>query len=202
MNTDSVAYQYATALAELEGVDGTKVEKDLLLISQVFLDNEKLRIYYESPRVDASGKTKAIKAAFGKHLGEEAVLNLMFLLIDKGREEVILGICDAFVEIMDRKLNRVRPRVILSHKYDKAGVDEIVKLVEDVVDQNRAQFGLGDIQGKIEFFVTTEVDSDILGGLALRIGDYYWDATVSRYLRDWRLRVSARHINKEQLVVS
>ena len=199
MNTDSVAYQYAAALAGLDGVDGTKIESDLLTVRQVLHENEELRIYYESPRVGSAEKAKAIQAAFGKHLGE-TTMNLLSLLIDKGREGVILGVCDAFVEIMDRKLNRVRPKVIVSHEFDSAGVKEIVQLVEQVVDQNRAQFGLGDIQDKIDFFVTTEVDPDILGGIALRIGDYYWDATVSRYLRDWRSRVFARHIDKEQLV--
>ena len=201
MNTDSVAYQYATALAGLDGVDGTQVENDLLVVRQVFLDNKELRIYYESPRVGSTEKRKAIQNAFGKHIGE-STLNLLFLLIDKGREEAILGICDAFVEIMDHKLNRVRPRVIVSREFDKAGIEEIVNLVEQVIDKNRAQFGLGAIQGKIEFFVTTEVDTEILGGISLRIGDYNWDATVSRYLHDWRSRIFARHIEKEQLVAS
>ena len=201
MNTDSVAYQYATALAGLDGVDGTKIENSLLQVRQVFLENADLRLYFESPRIGVSHKKKAIKSAFGK-IVEETVTNLLSLLIDKGREEALVGICDAFVEIMDRKLNRVRPRVILSHEYDKKGNDEIVALVEQVVDKNRDQFGLGDVKGKIDFFVTTEVDADILGGIALRIGDYYWDATVSRYLRDWRQRIFARHIDKEQLVAS
>ncbi len=199
MNTDSVAYQYAEALAEIGEKDLLKMEAGLISVRDVLSAEPGLMSYFESPRVPADLKKSQLKKAFGGKV-DENIANFLNVLVEKRREPFLLDICDAFIELVDIKFNRVRPIVYVSREFESSDLKKINELVEKVILNNKSGFGLNEKADKFEFIITNEVRPEILGGIALRVGDSYWDASVSRYLKDWRIRIGSQQINEQALI--
>lgn len=200
MNTDSIAYQYAEALAEIGGKDLLKMETELLAIRDVASSDTALSVYFESPRVNSDVKKEQFKKAFGGKVSD-TMLNFLFILVEKRRESQLLPICDAFVELVDIQFNRVRPTVYVSRDFDDADIKKINELVESVILSNKSAFGLNEQIDKFEFIISNEVNPELIGGIALRVGDSYWDASVSRFLKDWKTHIGSKQINEHALML-
>lgn len=126
-------------------------------------------------------------------------MNFLFLLVDKNRENSISEISKAFSRIVDEKYDRVRLRVAVSRKYSDADLKKIYTMVEELVSAKRESFGISG-KAKLEFLPETEVKPEMLGGIYLRIGDYMWDSSINRYLRDWKVKVLSGTIDKDAVI--
>jgi len=198
MNTESVAYVYALALSQADGADLKKIEEDMTIVASVFKDDEVIK-YFESPRVTSAAKKEQLKKSFGGKISE-LVLNFLFLLVDKQRDHQVLEIYAALTEIADRQFNRVRPKIYLSRNYPESEVSKIVEMVNNLISSSRTSFGLKEGNSQLEFIPEIQVDPEMLGGINLRVGDYLWDSSVSRYLKDWKNSVLSGVIDKDKII--
>jgi len=200
MNTDSVAYTYAMALSQLDGVDLKKIEAELSIVEEIFQSKE-IKGYFESPAIPLSGKKERLKNAIGSKVSIE-VLNFLFLILDKHRETYISEICAALTEIADKQFNRVRPHVILSRQYPEDELKKIMTSIEALISARRKDFGINDDQAKLEFIPKVQVQPDMLGGIYMRVGDYMWDSSISRFLKDWKHKVLSGTIEQDAVITA
>ncbi|MDH4199418.1 MAG: ATP synthase F1 subunit delta [Spirochaetia bacterium] len=185
------------ALSSVDGVDLKKTEEELLLVSGV-LKNEDIKKYFLYPKISQAEKKEKLKNAFAA-LVSKTVMNFLYLLIDKNRENHIQQISHAFTQIVDQEYDRVRPHVSLSRNYPEAELQKILTMVEGLVSAKRDAFGISS-PAKLEFLPETEVKPEMLGGIYLRLGDYMWDSSISRFLRDWKVKVLSGTIEKDAVI--
>jgi F-type H+-transporting ATPase subunit delta len=198
MNTESVAYVYALALSQADGADLKKIEEEMAIVAKVFQDDD-VKKYFESPRVSSALKKEQLKKTFDGKISDLA-LNFLFLLVDKRRDHQILEIYAALTEIGDKQFNRVRPKISVSRNYPEGEVTKIVDMVKDLITTRRSSFGLKEDNAKLEFIPEIQVKPELVGGIYLRVGDYMWDSSVSRYLKDWKHNVLSGAIENENII--
>jgi F-type H+-transporting ATPase subunit delta len=186
------------ALSQIDGVDLGKIETELSLVSDVF-QNTEIALYFESPAITIVAKKEKLKTVFGKLISIE-VLNFLFLVLDKRRETYILEICAALTEIADKQFNRVRPFVILSRKYPEGELAKIMSAIEALISARRKDFGIENENAKLEFIPMVRVQPDLLGGIYMRVGDYLWDSSISRFLKDWKNRVLSGTVDQNAAI--
>ena len=159
-----VATTYAEALyqaaADKNAVGQVAADLDAL-VEALGVDSDVARVL-NSPKVDSRAK----KAALGA-LADNAnplTINLLQLLVDRGRLEELPSLASAFAD-----------RVEVAEGRLAVEVTSAIPLVDDlrakVVDRIREQTGKTPE-------ITERVDPDIIGGLVLRIGGVVTDASV------------------------
>jgi len=200
MNTNSVAYTYAMALTQVDGVDLKKIEPEMNLVSQAFQDPA-VELYFESPTISLAAKKEKLKKVFEKTVSKE-VLNFLFLVFDKKRQTSILEICAALTEIADKQFNRVRPFVILSRNYPENELGKIMSAIEALISARRKDFGIENQTAKLEFIPRVQVQPDLLGGIYMRVGDYLWDSSISRFLKDWKNKVLSGTVDQDAAITA
>ena len=173
MRVNLLAKRYARSLFDLslETKIEEKVAADMRLVGSVLAENRELRRVIANPVLNGSKKIKILNRLFGEKLNE---LSLRFfnLIIRKGREVYLEGICLAFEDIYKDFKNVVGAELITATKSD----DKIKKLVV----------------GKLKAITDKDIElkeivnEDIIGGFVVRLEDYQYDASVATQLR--RLR--------------
>ncbi len=116
----------------------------------------------ENPAVHFADKTRLVSA----HLEgvNPLALNLTYMLVIKGRLNMIGDIADEYQRLVDNYQGIERAEVITAISL---GDEDILKLAEN----------LGDIVGK-KVIVKAEVNPDLLGGIVARIGGKLLDGSI------------------------
>ena len=195
MAKESASYIYAEALSSIAGINLEKTEAELLLFNNLLKSNRDLELFFESPKVPAIVKKEKIKKGVVNKFSNE-VLNLLYILIDKRRTKEFSAIVEAFVKINDSKFNRVRPKIVIGKELSKDGLADIEKEIESLLVSKGKKFGAV-INKETTFIPETLVNSDLLGGFTLRVGDYQWDASVSNYIKTWKKNVLSAQIDEK-----
>lgn len=173
MSASAVARNYAGALFELAGRDGSESAYGALIeeIGSLYADSLEFRRFLDAPGVALREKKDAIQRAFAGRAPSLFVRFLMVLL-DRRRQRVLPSIAEAYRDMLDEKAGRVRATVTLPFEADDEARDEIVSALE----------------GRFDKTVVPEfhVDPNILGGVIIRVGDELMDASVRRSLEQLR----------------
>lgn len=171
-----VAATYAEALYQAAAHKDAvgQVANDLSALAQVLGGDSDVARALHNPKVD--GRTK--KAALAG-LGESAnplTINLLQVLVDRGRLEELPALASAFAD-----------RVAVAEGRLAVEVTSAIPLVDDlrakVVDRIREQTGKTPE-------ITERVDPEIIGGLVLRVGGVVTDASVRGRLDGLRRTLS------------
>lgn len=165
MTSSMIARRYALALfqiakeRQLLGV----VEEELRVVKEVIQYNPDLKAVLKSTKLSKEKKKEILKAAFASV--SEYVLNTLLLLIDRHRDDQIVNVVNEFIELAN----------------DEMGVAEAeVHSIRPLTDAEReaisATFAakVGKKSLKLENFV----DSNLLGGVKLRIGNRIYDGSL------------------------
>ncbi len=172
MRTETIARNYAEALFEVAARSG-KAERYADLIDAVAAAVEtipKVKALLMSPRVPKSEKSKVLGAAL-KETPREFVLWLQ-AVIKRGRQGILSEIALEYRALVDYQLNRVRASVTLAREPDEK--------LKRVIEENLArQLDKQVIAGYL-------VDSEILGGAIIRVGDRVLDGSVRRRITKLR----------------
>lgn len=172
----SVAATYAEALFQAAADKGSvaAVASDLDALRVALApDGEIARVLY-NPQVDSRAK-KAAVAGLGQS-ADALTVNLLQVLVDRGRLEELGAITDAFAA-----------RVAAEGGEISVEVTTAVPLPDDL----RAQVvqRIADQTGKTPV-ITERVDPEIIGGLILRVGGVMTDASVRGRLTGLRQSIT------------
>ncbi|OAA43760.1 ATP synthase subunit 5 [Metarhizium rileyi] len=157
-----------TAAAKTSTLDPTA--KALSTLSALVEKDVKLTAILAAPTLNAEDKS-AIVAELAKQAGAggETVKNFLSTLAENNRLGLLKGVCDKFSAIMSAARGEVELKVTSAQPLDSKTLARLETAV------SKSQY-VG--QGK-KLKVTNEVNSDIIGGLVVEVGDRTIDLSVS-----------------------
>jgi F-type H+-transporting ATPase subunit delta len=160
-----VAKRYAKALFQLAQQKGlvTETESQLQLIVNVVESNPNVRAFLTAPNITLETKKQTLIQAFGAE-GSPIVLNLVSLLIERGREAELSAVLAAYLKVAGEVLGRADAHVISSQALTDG-------------EQSKLAEKFGTLLGKT-VRVTNSVNPELLGGLTVRIGDTLYDGSL------------------------
>ena len=171
------ARRYAEAAFEIGRSDRTldAWERDLEELGSALRHSE-LRQLMEHPAVAFGDKERVLRRVVGDGVGAQA-LNLVLLMIRRGRPGAIDRMIAHFAELLRRErgiaLAEVRTALPLEDEQRSAVAERLAQLTGQQVQMNEM------------------VDKSLIGGIAVRIGDTLYDASVRNRLERLRARLTA-----------
>lgn len=173
----AVADRYVGALMSLAEKAGglDKVGEELDLISSTIAEHEGLRLALESPTVASARKHAVLRGIFEGKISD-TLLNFLFVLVDKKREEYVSTIQEVFQE----RLREERGEVACHVKSAKPLTSSLRKDLEK---------SLKAFSGK-KVQLTEDVEPELLAGMVITIGDRVIDTSFRNQLREVEERLS------------
>lgn len=198
MEHTEVAERYARALIRDAGESADEIVENLSAVVSVLRDNEKLKVFFESPRVDRRIKHNVLKEALQNRVIDR-VMNLVLLLIDKKREQILEPVSEFLSALNQRRKGVVPATITLARdlKSDSAEYKAIEEKVTESIKNHKDAFGLPEDRDPV-IQIKARSNPDIVGGIIIRIDDYLWDASVKRYLSNWQRKVRSHKMTNEQ----
>jgi len=169
MRQTTIARNYAEALLEL-----SKRAEDLRGwgsiiqgIADAIRRDETLRLFLETPRISAAAKNDVLRKALVDRAPSKFV-RFIESVVSHRRQMLLPEIAQEYQDLVDRVENRMHANVTVAFEAD----DKTQKLIAD---------RLSKVFNKTVVPHLT-VDSRILGGLVVRVGDTVMDGSVRRRL--------------------
>jgi F-type H+-transporting ATPase subunit delta len=164
----TIARNYAEALFQLGEESGRTAEYVELLdaVAHAIETTPRIEAVLMSPRITKAEKSRILAQAL-PDAPREFVLFLQSV-VKRGRQRLFGPMASEFLALLDIKLDRVRAKVTIAREADE---NLRKKIAQDLTKAIGKQV-LPDF----------EVDSDILGGVIVRVGDRVYDGSVRRRL--------------------
>ncbi|MDR6225515.1 F0F1 ATP synthase subunit delta [Desmospora profundinema] len=180
MSISSVANRYAKALFEAASENGEleTVEREVTAVADVFQGNADLLKWLEHPKVTVEEK----KNLFDKLFPDVSAFtrNLLHLLVDRGRELEVTGIATAYKHLAMAERGVVEAEVVSAAPLTEADQKALVSAFEKRIGKT--------------IHIQNNVDSDILGGVIVKIGDRLYDGSLKTKLERFRKNVAVSRL--------
>jgi F-type H+-transporting ATPase subunit delta len=173
-----IARRYAQALLG-EAMDRGSVDAadaDMAMIRRSLADSDELRRFFTSPIISRDKKASIVRALFGGRVSD-LTLRFMLMMVDKQREHIFSEVSDAYARIRDEQL----------------GIENVsARIARPMPDDEERE-----LRESIERFVgkrvrlSTTLDSSLVGGVIVRVGDTLYDGSISNQLRSLRERLES-----------
>ncbi|MBM4053690.1 MAG: ATP synthase F1 subunit delta [Planctomycetes bacterium] len=172
----SVAVTFVNALLEAAVNKGLldQTENDLRLVSDTIEKHDDFKKMLLHPSITRKQKKDTIKIVFGESVSG-LMVNFLYLLVDRRREQILELIPDVYRQVVDEKKGVIRAKV-------QTTIPIVGERLENLKD------GLKKLTGKI---VEVEVieNPQILGGLVVEIGNKMIDGSVANRLKNLRSKL-------------
>ncbi len=173
----TIARPYAVAAYKL-GRDQNALAKwsEMLGFASAVASDAQMQAYIQDPKVVSSELQATFLKVCGDKLNEQGQ-NLIKVLVEYGRMSILPAITEAFEELKAQDEGTLDAQIIAASKPSAAETKDLVKRLE-------AKFGK-----KIEANVS--VDSELIGGIKVIVGDTVIDASVKGQLQNLAYTLSA-----------
>jgi ATP synthase, F1 delta subunit len=159
------AHVYAQALFRLAAEKGLSdaIEQDLRLVRQVLGSDDRLLPFFESPRIPTARKKEIIRRVFAGI--NPYVVNTLLVLLDRRRLGEAIAMIDEYIRISNEKKG--------------IGV-AIVETVRPLTEEEKAGFSsvFAKKVGKRSLEIENVINSDLLGGVKVRIENRIYDGSL------------------------
>jgi F-type H+-transporting ATPase subunit delta len=177
-----VASRYAKSLLDLAVEKGQldAVYADMLQVQSLCKECKELTLFLKSPIINSEKKVSTLKMVFD---GKLNIMTSSFisLITVKHRESIIPQIASSFVELYKNHKNILTAIVTSANGLDAATKQKVLELVKT------------QLNGEVE--LEEKIDSDIIGGFILKIGDKQIDKSVSRQLANLKKELTNKALN-------
>ena len=172
MRPNILVHRYAKAFMEL-AIQSDLVDQsldDLRLVKNTFNNNKELQLLIQQPFVSKERKISIISKIFEDKV-EKITLDLLRLIIEKNRDDIIDYIYDAYYELYLEYKKIAVVTVTTAVGLDEATTQRIVNIVKHkIVDKDTIE-------------INNIVDKEIVGGFIVRYKDFEYDASVINTLK-------------------
>ncbi|MDS9472272.1 F0F1 ATP synthase subunit delta [Sporosarcina pasteurii] len=166
MSKSIVANRYALALFNTAQEKGKvdKIQQELLEIKEVFQTNQELEELLHNPRLSIAEKKELLAQLFKK--ANQYVQNTLFLLLEKKRIDDIINFVDEFIKIANDAAGVADAKVYSTRELTKKEVQAISSTFAAKI-------------GKQSLRIENIIDSSLIGGIRLQIGNRIYDSSLS-----------------------
>jgi F-type H+-transporting ATPase subunit delta len=173
---EEIAAVYARSLFEVakEQDKLDTIREQLGAFADALDETRELQVFFFSPYFSTAEKQDGLDRAVSD--AEPILVNFLKLLIENHRTPVIFRVRRGFDELWLHENKRLPVQITSAIELDKATVSQIGARIAEQTGQ------------KID--ITSTVDSDILGGLVVRVGNSILDASVRNRLEQLRKQVA------------
>ncbi len=178
------ALAYASAMLEVGSAQGEAAAygEQLNAVAGAIAKDPQLRVFIESPKIGRETKKTTLSSALAGKVAEP-VLNLLKLLIDRGRQFLVQDIADTYVELEDIAAGRVKATITSAVEIPADQWDALVATIHSKT-------------GK-EVVATEVVDAGLLAGLTIQVGDLVVDGSIRNHLQRVRHEVLQTRFGKD-----
>lgn len=176
--TRAAAAVYAESLIELatERKQAEQIGEELADLRRLWDGDPTFQAMMSSVAIDVDARRESLRRIFtGKVSG--LTLNLLLVLNDKRRSQILPAVCDAYrwklADLLGRQAVYITTAVALDDARRKR-----------VMDAARKRLGR-------EPILFERVDPDLLGGVMVQAGDRLYDTSLRRQLRNLRIALFA-----------
>lgn len=171
MLSPKLASRYAKSLMDLSKSLGKESEviKDMQQLKETIVSSKDLQLLLKSPIVNSDKKNSVLTEVFKGKLSDVSS-KFIQLLVNKGREENLSEIVDAFIQQYNTNHHIVNATLTTAVDVDAKTIDKVKALI------------LEDTTVK-EVRLTTKVNPTIVGGFILQYDDKKLDNSVVRKLQ-------------------
>jgi F-type H+-transporting ATPase subunit delta len=180
----TVARPFAGALFELADSEGRLEEygEALEAVARLLEEEPSIRGFLETPRVGAPEKKKVLREALEGNV-PEAVMNFLFLVVDRRRQRFLLPMAAEYRSLLDERMGRANVEVTLARDLDEEGIDELGRRLSTIL-------------GK-EAVPHVQVKPELMGGIIFKSDDVVYDGSVRRRLDRMKKRLMAADISTD-----
>ena len=164
-----VSRRYAKAIFELTRGNGIqeRVFNELRSLKQVYNNDLTVSEFLGSPMISPTSKLAVLQGALSGKITNE-VLNLLKLLAEKNRLEVLPEIVDAYEEIADSVHGVTRGKVVSAAPLSTEERSKIEETVTRVT--------------KKKVILNFEEDKNLMGGMVAQVGGWTFDDSLKAHL--------------------
>ncbi|MBP3888861.1 MAG: ATP synthase F1 subunit delta [Cellulosilyticum sp.] len=172
-----VVKRYATALFDLAASEGAmaKYEEEVKVIVKALHDEPDFMAVLQDHKVTRENKINIVENVFTDKVSSP-IVGLLVLLVNKGRQSEILNVLEAFLDMVKAESGII-----------KAVVTSAIPLKEEQLKALQEKLETS-TKSKIE--LETIVDSSIIAGLIVRVGDKVVDASYKGELQTLKKQLS------------
>lgn len=170
MKTGVAAQRYAKAVFFLgvEMGEFERVGQEIgAVVSAIDADASLMDILL-NPQHDADVKRGIVAGISEKKGFSSSTKNFLLLLIDKGRLSLLPEMLRYYQRLSDEKAGRMKAAVVTASQVSESVIAEIKASLEKKT-------------GK-QVSLTSEVDSSLIGGIVIKVGDIIYDGSLSTQL--------------------
>lgn len=169
MKSNKSAVRYATALLEL-AIEHNKVElieADILHLLSTANEAHDFQVFLNSPLINIDKKIAVIKEIFKDF--NQTTLDFLALVTNNGREGVMIDIAKQFMSKLKAHRGIVPITIVSAQQLEEGTKASILSKISAA------------ITGTPE--ITEQIDSTLIGGFIVRMGDHQIDASVANQLK-------------------
>jgi F-type H+-transporting ATPase subunit delta len=165
MSNSMVAKRYALALLNIAKETNSLgvIQEELRVVKEVVQYNPELKAILNSSKLSIAKKKEIIKNAFTSV--NVNVLNTLLILIDRHREDQIVNLANEFLELANEEMGIAEAEVYSTRALTDAEREAISTVFAAKI-------------GKKSLKIENIVDSNLLGGVRLRIGNRIYDGSL------------------------
>jgi F-type H+-transporting ATPase subunit delta len=165
MSQNIVAERYALALFQLAKEQNLiqEIQEEVRVVKKVFTENPTFITLLTSPNLSANEKKNVLQSVFSKV--SQLVSNTLMLMIDSDRQEDIADVADSFIKQANEE-NGIADATVYSAR----------PLTADETQAISVSFAAK--VGRRSLNIENIVDTDLLGGLKVHIGNRIFDGSL------------------------
>lgn len=177
--SQKIAKNYAQALIELI-VDDLNLQEALLL--EIKTINESLgKIknswgFFNSPGISKDEKKEFLKKLFAGKINEK-LLNLLFLLIDNKRFNILSEIQNQLSKLVNKSRGTVTAEVYSAVDIDTNTLEKLKQSIANTIGHNE----------KVE--VESKIERSLIGGIKVKINDLVYDGSIKGRLESLKQKL-------------
>ncbi|WP_338471037.1 F0F1 ATP synthase subunit delta [Niallia sp. XMNu-256] len=165
MSNPAIANRYAFALFQvaIEQKLLDQLDTELRVVREVIQQNQDFNTLLSSPKLSKDKKKQLLQNAFSN--ANPFLQNTFNLLVDRGREGLIVQIADHFIELTNNEKGIAEATVTSARPLTEKEIKALSKTFAKKL-------------GKKDLRIENIVDSNLLGGIKLRVGNRIYDGSV------------------------
>lgn len=167
-----IADRYADALMQIakEGkLTFEKIKTDLNLVKEILTTSKDLNDFLTNPIISIDNKKEIIDKIFGEEI-DVLLINFLKVLVDKNRFNAFFEIVESYDKCLDEVNNISRIQVTSAVEMSEESKNRLKIKLEEKIRKN--------------IVLDLNINSDIIAGLVIKIGDNVIDMSLKHKLED------------------